>query len=295
MRLIQLQHTYLFCSFSFSQTFTTASVVDLETNISLPFVNIGIKGTYIGTTTNLNGEFNINLPADPKYRTLVFSCIGYENKEYIVKEGETNMLIKLKPHTYDISEVTIMPDSTLRSFLRKAFDKISENYSSVPTKYKGFYRASIQNSNDDYLRFMEALTEVYKSSYKNKEEGTVKILKSRKYLAPNHQSEFPTHFYGGVHACHLIDFVKNRSGFLSGSTKYQYTLVEFLHYNNKDIYKISFKPIRTDGEKNNGFIYIDANSLAFVKIEVNKTKKGLETRSKNLTPLIPNDIKSIEK
>ncbi|GAF03394.1 carboxypeptidase-like regulatory domain-containing protein [Saccharicrinis fermentans] len=293
---IYLLFIYVFLNtYSFAQLPKSGRVFNSKTNSPLPFVNIGIKGTYSGTTTNINGEFSINLPSNPKFRTLVFSCIGYENKEYTAKEGENNLSIKLIPHSYDISEVTIMPDSTLRSFLRKAYDKIPENYPNVPTKYEGFYRASIQNQEGEYLRFMEVLTEAYKSSYKNKEEGTVKVLKSRKYLSPNHMNQFAAHFYGGVHLCHSVDFVKNRTLFLSGSKKYQYTLLGLVNYNNSKLYQIKFKPVKDDGKKSSGYFYIDTKTLAYIKIEINRTKKELEQRSKSLTPLIPNDITSTKK
>ena len=268
------------------------TAADLETKHGLPFVNIGIKGTHGGTTTNGSGEFSINLPSNPKYRTLVFSSIGYQSKEYTVKEGELNVVIQLIPHTYDIDEITIMPDSTLRSYLRKAYDKIPDNYPSVPTKYEGFYRASIQNQQGEYLRFMEVLTEAYKSSYKNTEEGTVRVTKTRKFIAKNDVKDFPVYFYGGIHQIHSLDFVKNRAEFLSGSHKYSYNLVGQTKNRGKTVYKISYAPNDPDDSRSKGCFYIEHESLAYIKIEKKSTPKQLKKRSSSFA-LAHNGLKSV--
>lgn len=47
--------------YSIAQTLQTkGTIFNQITNTPIPFVNIGIKGTYNGTTTNSNGEFFMN-------------------------------------------------------------------------------------------------------------------------------------------------------------------------------------------------------------------------------------------
>ncbi len=275
---------------SFAETFS-GKIIDSETSQPLPFVNIGIKGTYNGTTTNIQGEFSINIPSNPKYRTLVFSCIGYETKEYSIHKNETSLSLKLKPLTYDISEITIMPDSTLRSFLRKAFDKIPENYPCYPTKYEGFCRTSIQNEKGEYLRFMEVLTEIYKSSYENKEEGTIKVIDSRKYIDNKSFNEFPLVFYGSSHYVHTNNAVKNRAKYLEGGHQFNYQLTGTTKLNNNTIFIIRFRPSKSNKSFCSGNIYIDANSLAYVKIEIEYSDEQLKSRFN----LIPENLTSLDK
>lgn len=118
---IKTKLTFLFLCVCFSM-FSQAKITGIvfHNTKSLPFVNIGIKGTYSGTTTNQNGEFSINMPSNIKYRTLVFSSIGYESKEVKITDDEKNLKIQLTPKAYDINEITIMPDSTLRSFFTQS-------------------------------------------------------------------------------------------------------------------------------------------------------------------------------
>lgn len=62
----------------------TGSVVDVETNESLPGVSVAVKGTIAGTVTDVDGKFKLipkNLPA-----TLVFSLTGYRPQEVEIFE-----------------------------------------------------------------------------------------------------------------------------------------------------------------------------------------------------------------
>ena len=61
-------------SISFGQI--KAKVVDANTLLPIPFVNIWIENTSIGTTANENGEFLIENPIG---QTIVLSSVGYEN------------------------------------------------------------------------------------------------------------------------------------------------------------------------------------------------------------------------
>lgn len=63
---------------------------DKETNNeSLPFANVLIKGTTIGTTTDFDGNYSIKVPAGN--HIVVFSFLGYKaiEKSFAIKAGET--------------------------------------------------------------------------------------------------------------------------------------------------------------------------------------------------------------
>ena len=132
-------------------------VIDAETPKPLSFVNIGIKGTSYGTASNSSGDFVINVPERFKNSTLQFSCIGYETKSLSVREVLRQKEVRLQPSVIPLDEVTVMPDSTLRSFLRRAARKIPENYTSSASLLTGFYRQTLQDEQDENnLRFVEA-------------------------------------------------------------------------------------------------------------------------------------------
>ena len=64
---------------SFAQGKVTGKVIDGETNDVLPFANIAVKGTTIGSTSDFDGLYELSL--DPGTYTIVFSFVGYETKE----------------------------------------------------------------------------------------------------------------------------------------------------------------------------------------------------------------------
>ncbi|PQJ77019.1 TonB-dependent receptor [Polaribacter glomeratus] len=72
------------------------TLTDKETNNeSLPFANVLIKGTTIGTTTDFDGNYSIKVPAGN--HIVVFSFLGYKSieKSFSIKVGETVVINQL--------------------------------------------------------------------------------------------------------------------------------------------------------------------------------------------------------
>ena len=68
----------------------TGLLTDKEANNeSLPFANVLIKGTTIGTTTDFDGKYSIQVPVGT--HTVEFSFLGYKSveKSFTIKAGET--------------------------------------------------------------------------------------------------------------------------------------------------------------------------------------------------------------
>jgi len=94
----------LFVSFYTSKSQKiTGTITDENTKEALIGVNVILSNTN-GTTTNLDGEFTLNLKENEK--TITFKYIGYET---IVKniEGKTNFNIRMKSATQQIGTVVI--------------------------------------------------------------------------------------------------------------------------------------------------------------------------------------------
>ncbi len=131
-----------------------------------------------------------------------------------------------------------MPDSTLRSFLRKAYEKIPDNYPDFPTQYEAFYREGIQNEREQYIRLVEAIIKANKSSYKNTQSGTVQQVESRKYIDADSSQSFPISFYGGPHFIHELDYVKERDTFFKPHKDYEYKYEGKTVYNGEEIHEV---------------------------------------------------------
>ncbi len=77
----------------------------------LPGVTVVVKGTTIGTVTDGNGEFSLNVPADAG--TLQVSFVGMQAQEIPVA-GRTNIAVTLEEETIGIEEVVAIGYGTVR-------------------------------------------------------------------------------------------------------------------------------------------------------------------------------------
>ena len=98
----------LLCIIGYSQTATLSGKVTAE-NSPLPFANIYIKGTSLGASTDVNGQFIIRDIPFGEY-TLVISSIGFEVlSEYISLTKPVNIIsnFQLIENAASLDEVVI--------------------------------------------------------------------------------------------------------------------------------------------------------------------------------------------
>jgi TonB-linked SusC/RagA family outer membrane protein len=86
------------------QQIVTGTVTDNASGDPLPGVNIIIKGTSQGTTTDANGKFSLSIP-DPN-SVLVLSFMGFVTEEIGVS-GRSVVDVKMAPDIKQISEVVV--------------------------------------------------------------------------------------------------------------------------------------------------------------------------------------------
>ncbi|OGU38711.1 MAG: hypothetical protein A2315_14280 [Ignavibacteria bacterium RIFOXYB2_FULL_35_12] len=118
MKTIYLLFIYLiFYSVAFSQTYS-GKLVDRHSGLPIPYANIGIVNKNIGTVSNANGEFKIELNIKEDNDTLFISCIGYERKAYLISNFKNSYrssdqnIIELQPKIYALAEVVVRPIGT---------------------------------------------------------------------------------------------------------------------------------------------------------------------------------------
>lgn len=88
----------------FQSQLTVSGVVNDDTNVPLPGVNVLVKGTTTGTMTDADGRYSINVPDDKS--VLVFSFIGYAQQEITVG-SQSNISISMKPDVKSLQEVVV--------------------------------------------------------------------------------------------------------------------------------------------------------------------------------------------
>jgi hypothetical protein len=114
------------------QTQVSGKVIDLETGLPIPYVNLMFQNTRIGTLSDSLGTFS--LTSKIKVDSLGFSTVGYLSKTIKVQSGITkDLVVKLKPDLIHLSEVEVTPDDgPARRMFKKIVDAKKENN---PAKY----------------------------------------------------------------------------------------------------------------------------------------------------------------
>ncbi|HKK63674.1 MAG TPA: SusC/RagA family TonB-linked outer membrane protein [Bacteroidales bacterium] len=92
----------------------TGNVTSADDGSTLPGVSIVVKGTSIGTVSDIDGEYSINVPNDAE--TLVFSFVGMDTKEVAITGNTIN--VELGSSSLSVDEVIVVAygESTKESF-----------------------------------------------------------------------------------------------------------------------------------------------------------------------------------
>lgn len=153
-------------------------VIDASNKKALQYVNIFIKGTNIGTVSNIEGEFDFNIPIKYEMDSITFSFIGYQKKTIKINKIITNILIELplyvycfndlivedkKPDPYDIIFYAFKNDNNRRAFLYSC-NVFTRNIIKKDTKFIS-YRKTITKTttNKDNIWFHKGniLADIY--------------------------------------------------------------------------------------------------------------------------------------
>lgn len=92
-------------------------VTDIDDGLPLPGVNVIAKGTTVGTVTDLNGNFELQV--SDSVENLVFSFIGLQTREVDVQPvagGTSEVNVQLEPDVASLSEVVVVGYGTESEF-----------------------------------------------------------------------------------------------------------------------------------------------------------------------------------
>jgi len=124
-------------------------VTDADTKEVLPFVSVSIDGTSFGVSTDIFGKFELKIPKEIKEGKLITSYIGYYSNDMQISNiiGKKDLSISLKVKFQQIKAVEVNEKSLLPySILKKACNKISDNYTQNSYNYNIYYNNEISYS-----------------------------------------------------------------------------------------------------------------------------------------------------
>lgn len=103
-RMLTLLLFALFTTTAFAQQKNIRGTVIDASGESLIGVNVSVKGTTIGIITDMDGKYQLEVPANA---TLLFSYIGYQTQEIAVG-NQSSINVTLKEDTQKLEEVVVV-------------------------------------------------------------------------------------------------------------------------------------------------------------------------------------------
>lgn len=251
-----------------------------EKNKVIPFCNIVIKNTRIGTITNDTGHFQLNYPKKLQNDTLIISCIGYENREIAI--SALTKTTKLQSRNFVLDEITITGKSLDPSFIvKKAIENIPNNYIQVDYNAEFYSRGMVKNF-DSLMIDVENVVKLYdENGYDGKDNITNRRIAFKRNTYNKKTVAMKVNNSAFVAA--TLPFYIEHMDLVSISPlfkqknlkKYDLKLLGTSEYENEKVYKIAFKSkyksLRYTGtyfiDKFTGTIYINSSDYSIVKVE----------------------------
>lgn len=111
----------LFSLLGYSQNLTVSGKISDEAGMPIPSASVVVKGTTNGTTSDLDGNYQITADSNA---TLVFSFVGYSSIEEKIA-GRTSISVQLNPETENLNEVIVVGYGTQKkSVVTGAISKV---------------------------------------------------------------------------------------------------------------------------------------------------------------------------
>lgn len=296
---------FLFSSFRpFAQsTKIMGKVSDILTHEAIPFANVYLKGTTIGTFTDFEGNFSIETkkPSD----SLVASFLGYITvSKKIIKNKFQTVNFELFPNQYTLAEVVIKPGKNpaetlwekvlenkknndrekLDAYQYEAYTKIQFDANNLSEKFRNrrifkqfqFIFDNVDTSTINGKAYLpiflsETVSDVF---YRKEPKAQREYIKASKISGIENASI--SQFMGdmiqniNIYDTYLNIFQKNFVNPMGvmGLTFYKYYLIDSSFIGNKWCYQVMYKPRRKQEFTFTGKVWITDSTYAIKKVDM---------------------------
>ncbi len=307
--LLLILSVLLLSNVSGQNTVISGKITEKGTGNPIPYANILFTGTYIGTTSDINGNYRLSTAKPGK--TIEVSAIGYVKQIVPVNIGEINNInFALEEEVFSIGEVKVTPgeNPANRIFKNIIANKETNNPEKLPSWESRIYAKTefdIKNVSNNlknkkllkdfdfvfnYLDSLEAkgktflpvffnetVSNYYHDSENNKDREEIIANK-----ASGMKTDIFTQFTGKLYEeANIYDNYLTISdvGLISpinnlGMQFYKYYLLDSVFNGNQKIYEISFRPKLAQEPTFNGKIWVEDSSFAITKAEIQLSDKA---------------------
>src|SRR5690554_4458709 len=152
---------------SFAQTELKGKVADFMTFEPIESASVYINKTTVGTITNVDGKFALQVPKANLTDTLVISSIGFKSFKTSIEDFENGSDLFLEEDVASLDEVVLVADTrpkTGNDIVVRAIERLPENLPAEPYLQKGFLRHKERNKKE-YKWLIEAAITLYDSDF----------------------------------------------------------------------------------------------------------------------------------
>ncbi|HYQ58860.1 MAG TPA: carboxypeptidase-like regulatory domain-containing protein [Draconibacterium sp.] len=279
-------------------------VVEASTNRPVSYTNIGVEGTFFGTASDSEGNFELKIPEEMVDKELYFSAVGFVNVKLPVKDffSKEFAVVKLQSQSYGVDEVDVAAQNmVLIRILRMASENIKYNYGSGPFNMHFAYSEE-KAVNGQVQSLQDATILLYDESGYTHPTKT-DAYNARKYSVTKEQTENDYSFSTAqLNLDDMFDFdwVRSASCVLNPAllTDYQLSLDSQPVINGKEYWVIGFSAqnptLITTGDYYagtlKGKITVNKEDYSVLKIEGNVVSAKNNRQSKSLA--IGEDVES---
>lgn len=298
------------------QTMLQGRVTDSQTGDPVPYVNIVVKNSLNGTTTDTLGIYQMKYPNSTD--TLIFSAIGYYPVEKVIPRTILSSLsVQLKPETIDISEIEVVPDDhPMRNLFRNIQNNKRKNNPAKYEKYsyrkytkweyqinhvsdkiinskafrdnKNLFKSAADSSRYLPLYFSEQLVfnEVQKNPPLQKSTviadrtSGVGILDELEISGYTSALDLEVNYYDNFINLFTQNFVSPIAD--NGWFYYKYFLADSLLVNDHKIYRVNYQPRRVGENTLKGYFLVENQHYSIVEIDGDLSKTSQINFLKNL-------------
>jgi hypothetical protein len=272
------------------QVVVSGVVVDQKTGD--PLRQVSVSAGRVSVVTNEDGDFTLKLNEMPS--AVNISHLGYKTQRLTLKDGKTEGLnIRLVPTSIQLREIVVR-NFDPRELVNIAIDKIPENYSKVPELLKGFYRETAMKRKH-YIYVAEGVEDMYKTPYsRGTTRDRVSIIKGRRLLSQKRGDTLGIKVVGGPVQAVMMDLVKNRDFLLNKEDldNYSFSMGTPEFINDRQQYVVLMEPsLMTTYALYHGKMYIDAERLAFTRIELDLDMRDKDKATQTMLVKKPLGVK----
>ncbi len=291
------------------KTVVTGKITESQTGLPIPYATIVFKGTYIGTMSDLNGNFNLSTLTPTN--AIEISSIGFKKITLTIElQHSINLDIKLEEDIIMTGEVVVKPgenpaiplfkkviarkkennpanfpswhsklysktevdlkniDTTLRTKrLLQSFDFVFDYIDSLKTEGKAFLPVFFSETFSNYYH--------ERGSVRDREEI---VANKASGMTTNMISKFTGKVYEGLNpydnylVIRDVSLVSPLNGM--GLQFYKYYLIDSTFTDGKKYFEFSFKPRNVQSPTFKGQFWVDAESFAVTKIDMQLSEKA---------------------